>query len=44
MIKKLFKVRKDQEVNGIANMMNMTDVKVLQKKCKKKTPKTIYKE
>lgn len=38
MIKKLFKVRKDQEVNGIANMMNMTDVKVLQK-MQKENPK-----
>ena len=31
MIKKLFKLRKDKEVAGVANLLNMTDVKVLQK-------------
>ena len=31
MIKKLFKLRNDKEVNGVANLMNMTDVKVLLK-------------
>ena len=31
MIKKLFKLKKDNEVAGVANLMNMTDVKVLQK-------------
>ena len=31
MIKKLFKLKNDKEVMGVANLMNMTDVKVLQK-------------
>jgi len=31
MIKKLFKLRKDKEIAGVANLLNMTDVKVLQK-------------
>ena len=31
MIKKLFKLKNDKEVLGVANLMNMTDVKVLQK-------------
>jgi hypothetical protein len=31
MIKKLFKLKSDKEVMGVANLMNMTDVKVLQK-------------
>jgi uncharacterized protein YktA (UPF0223 family) len=31
MIKKLFKLRNDKEIAGVANLMNMTDVKVLQK-------------
>ena len=31
MIKKLFKLRKDKEVAGVANLLNMTDAKVLQK-------------
>lgn len=31
MIKKLFKLKNDKEVNGVANLMNMTDVKVLLK-------------
>ena len=30
MIKKLFKLKNDKEVLGVANLMNMTDVKVLQ--------------
>ena len=38
MIKKLFKVKNDKEVNGIANLMNMTDTKVLLK-MKKDNPK-----
>ena len=31
MIKKLFKLRKDKEINGVANLLNMTDAKVLLK-------------
>ena len=31
MIKKLFKLRKDKEVAGVANLLNMTSAKVLQK-------------
>ena len=38
MIKKLFKLRKDNEVAGVANLLNMTDVKVLQK-MQKQNPK-----
>ena len=38
MIKKLFKVKNDKEVKGIANLMNMTDTKVLLK-MKKDNPK-----
>ena len=38
MIKKLFKLRKDKEVAGDANLLNMTDVKVLQK-MQKENPK-----
>ena len=31
MIKKLFKLRKDKEIAGVANLLNMTDAKVLLK-------------
>ena len=29
-IKKLFKLKNDKQINGVANLMNMTSVKVLQ--------------
>ena len=38
MIKKLFRLKKDNEVNGVANLLNMTDVKVLLK-MQKQNPK-----
>tara|TARA_Y100000015_G_scaffold42985_1_gene51710 strand:+ start:867 stop:1583 length:717 start_codon:yes stop_codon:yes gene_type:complete len=38
MIKKLFRLKKDNEVAGVANLLNMTDVKVLQK-MQKQNPK-----
>ena len=38
MIKKLFKLRKDKEIDGVANLLNMTDVKVLQS-MQKQNPK-----
>tara|TARA_Y100000996_G_C22506157_1_gene636481 strand:- start:155 stop:658 length:504 start_codon:yes stop_codon:yes gene_type:complete len=31
MIKKLFKLKNDKQISGVANLLNMTDVKVLQK-------------
>ena len=38
MIKKLFKLKKDKEIAGLANLLNMTDVKVLQS-MQKQNPK-----
>ena len=38
MIKKLFKLKNDKEVMGVANLLNMTDVKVLQS-MQKQNPK-----
>ena len=38
MIKKLFRLKKDNEVAGVANLLNMTDVKVL-KDMQKQNPK-----
>ena len=38
MIKKLFRLKKDNEVNGVANLLNMTDAKVLLK-MQKQNPK-----
>ena len=38
MIKKLFRLKKDNEVNGVANLLNMTSVKVLLK-MQKQNPK-----
>ena len=38
MIKKLFKLKNDKEISGVANLLNMTDVKVL-KSMQKQNPK-----
>ena len=38
MIKKLFKLRKDKEISGVANLLNMTSAKVLQS-MQKQNPK-----
>ena len=38
MIKKLFKLKNDKQVNGVANLLNMTDAKVLQS-MQKQNPK-----
>ena len=38
MIKKLFKLKNEKQVNGVANLLNMTDAKVLQS-MQKQNPK-----